>query len=54
MVIHAGEYRESLGRPKAGSVFGRWMNNLRCDHITREEEGNEMEWLACIPLRAGN
>jgi len=47
------EYWDSLGRPKEGSVFGRWMNNLKRDHITPELKKKEMTWKGWHAFRRG-
>lgn len=47
------EYWESVGRPKGGSVFGRWMNNLKRDHITPELKKTGMRWNGWHAFRRG-
>jgi len=47
------QYWKSVGCPAEGSVFGRWMNNLKRDHITPELKKKGMKWerVACFPTR---
>ena len=47
------EYWESVGRLKGGSVFGRWMNNLKRDHITPELKKTGMRWNGWHAFRRG-
>jgi integrase len=47
------EYWVSLGRPTEGSVFGRWMNNLKRDYITPELKKKGMKWNGWHAFRRG-
>ena len=47
------EYWEGLGCPTGGSVFGRWMNNLKRDHITPELKKQGIKWNGWHAFRRG-
>ncbi len=48
------QYWKSVGCPAEGSVFGRWMNNLKRDHITPElKKKKGMKWNGWHAFRRG-
>ena len=47
------KYRKSVGCPAEGAVFGRWMNNLKRDHITPQLKKKGMKWNGWHAFRRG-
>ena len=47
------EYWKSLGCPVKGSVFGRWLNNLKRDHITPQLKNKGTKWNGWDAFRRG-
>jgi len=46
-------YWKSVGCPAEGAVFGRWMNNLKRDHITPRLKKKGMKWNGWHAFRRG-
>jgi integrase len=47
------KYWKSVGSPTEGAVFGRWMNNLKRDHITPQLKKKGMKWNGWHAFRRG-
>ena len=47
------KYWKSVGCPGEGAVFGRWMNNLKRDHITPQLKKKGMKWNGWHAFRRG-
>ena len=47
------KYWKSVGCPAEGAVFGRWMNNLKRDHITPQLKKKGMKWNGWHAFRRG-
>jgi integrase len=47
------KYWKSVGCPAEGAVFGRWMNNLKRDHITPRLKKKGMKWNGWHAFRRG-
>jgi integrase len=47
------KYWKSVGSPAEGAVFGRWMNNLKRDHITPQLKKKGMKWNGWHAFRRG-
>jgi len=47
------KYWKSVGSPAEGAAFGRWMNNLKRDHITPQLKKKGMKWNGWHAFRRG-
>jgi hypothetical protein len=47
------KYWKNLGCPAEGPILGRWMNNLKRDHITPQVKNKGMKWNGWPAFRRG-